>query len=576
MNHVPEEPERSPGVLMDPACVDAESIRLVFHNDDDTPVGFVVRLLREVFGKQQRDASALAEFVWQHGKAVCGPYPPSVAKALIEEAQNRIRAGGFPLLITSEAASKADTAELSDVQFEYACDALAWHFADFLPGELATTVRHLPAYMRADVQVAIDKLFADPIRFFGAYERHWDEALSFARMKRRGSDAISLVPPQFDEIDTGEMAPVKCLRNGLWLCQASEFPYAVVLSQDREFDAGARIRIEIIVPARDTGDSFVQCCFDELERTVHSTCCYRGKILSLDGGADCPGHVRGVTVHRLAKVKREDVILPERALKLLDRSVLDFVDARDALRRLGQSTRKGILLYGPPGTGKTHTIRYLATNLPGYTTLIITAEQVELLSAYMTLARLLQPTMVVIDDVDRIAGNRSIWAASEISLLKKLLNELDGLRDDADILFVLTTNRPDQLEVTLADCPGRINQAIELPLPDAASRGKLIRLYSGGLPLEAEIVAEAVRSTEGVSVIFIKELMRRITQSSIERDGGHSVSATDLHEALDDMLFAGGRLNAKLLGGPQTMVAGTRSGATGEIEPPRRSRKARH
>ena len=41
---------------------------------------------------------------------------------------------------------------------------------------------------------------------------------------------------------------------------------------------------------------------------------------------------------------------------------------RPKLRELGQSTRKGILLYGPPGTGKTHTIRYLANNLPDHTT----------------------------------------------------------------------------------------------------------------------------------------------------------------------------------------------------------------
>ena len=86
--------------------------------------------------------------------------------------------------------------------------------------------------------------------------------------------------------------------------------------------------------------------------------------------------------------------------------MLDFVGNRAALRRLGQSTRKGILLYGPPGTGKTHTIRYLATNLPGHTTLIIAAEQIGLLDAYMNLARLLQPTMVVIEDVDLIASDR--------------------------------------------------------------------------------------------------------------------------------------------------------------------------
>jgi AAA+ superfamily predicted ATPase len=44
--------------------------------------------------------------------------------------------------------------------------------------------------------------------------------------------------------------------------------------------------------------------------------------------------------------------------------------------------------------------------LPGHTTLIITAEQVALLGAYMNLARLLQPSMVVIEDVDLIARDR--------------------------------------------------------------------------------------------------------------------------------------------------------------------------
>lgn len=45
--------------------------------------------------------------------------------------------------------------------------------------------------------------------------------------------------------------------------------------------------------------------------------------------------------------------------------------------------------------------------------------------------------------------------------------------------------------------------------------------------------------------------MRRIAQSVIARDGGHSAISADIDEALDDMLFAGGRLNVKLLGGAQ-------------------------
>jgi ATP-dependent 26S proteasome regulatory subunit len=234
--------------------------------------------------------------------------------------------------------------------------------------------------------------------------------------------------------------------------------------------------------------------------------------------------------------------------------VLGFVESRDLLRGLSQSTRKGILLYGPPGTGKTHTIRYLATNLPGHTTLIITAEQIGLLGAYMNLARLLQPTMVVIEDVDLIARDRAdMGGPCEESLLNKLLNEMDGLKEDCDILFVLTTNRPEELEGALAGRPGRVDQAIEVPLPDEVGRGKLVRLYGKGLPLEQNVIDEAVRRTEGVSAAFIKELMRRVAQASLAREGGRNVTSADIEGAVNEMLFDGGRLNAKLLGGAQGM-----------------------
>ena len=541
---------------MDQLSSVATPVQLVIHNDETTPMEFVMQLFREVFGKRQQEAFALTLLIDQQDKAACGPYPPSVAQALFEAAQERIGRAGHALQITSEAAADASAFDPSELlQFEYGCEAIDWHFAEIPSDQLVTMVRRFPGHMRADVQAAIDKLFPSPIRFFGAYEEYRYEALTFARLKRRGRGAIPLAPPQYNEVDVGEARPVRCLHNGLWLCHDGDIRYAVVLSYDREYGSEPMLRVEIAVPVGVAGDTFAQRCFAALQQAVHAARSYRGKILSLDGDADYSGRSRGVTVHQLPAVDRDDVILPEPALRLLDRNVLRFVGTRDALRRLGQSTRKGILLYGPPGTGKTHTIRYLATNLPGHTTLLITAEQVGLLGPYMTLARLLQPTMVVIEDVDLIAGDRDDMGPCEESLLNKLLNEMDGLKEDADILFVLTTNRPEALEAALAGRPGRIDQAIEVPLPDATGRGKLIRLYGRGLPLDEPIVTEAVHRTEGVSAAFIKELMRRIAQSSLARDGGNSVTSDDIDEALDDMLFTGGRLNVKLLGGAQEMAA---------------------
>jgi ATP-dependent Clp protease adapter protein ClpS len=575
----------------------ATYLQLVFHNDEVTPEAFVVELLHSVFSKPLTAAIRFAAIVDRNGQAICGIYPRSVADGLLEAARERIRATGHPLRITSQPVAEGSdmlngqcklcgapssdnrlslkgmatlicddcvgeiSSNLPEITrhkpFDHACEALAWHFAGLPRDQLVATARQFPGHMRADVQAAVDRLFsASLIRFFGIHEQRRYETLDMAALTRDGRDAYAIAPVQYHDVDIGEGAPVKCLNNGLWLCRSDSLPYAVVLSAHREYGYESGTRIEIAVPLGAAGGEIVQRCFAELESAVNAARCYRGKILSLDGDADYRGRAKGIMVHKLPPVRREDVILPEATLKLLDRNILNFVGSRAQLRRLGQSTRKGILLYGPPGTGKTHTIRYLASNLPGHTTLIITAAQVALLAQYMNLARLLQPTMVVIEDVDLIARDRDNMGPCEESLLNDLLNQMDGLKEDADILFVLTTNRPEQLEGALASRPGRIDQAIEVPLPDDIGRKKLVQLYGAGIPLGDAVVNEATQRTKGVTAAFIKELMRRIAQASIARDGGTTVEADDIGEALDDMLFAGGKLNVRLLGGAHEAVDG--------------------
>ena len=182
---------------------------------------------------------------------------------------------------------------------------------------------------------------------------------------------------------------------------------------------------------------------------------------------------------------------------------------RDGIRKLGLSAKKGLLFYSPPGTGKTHTLYYLAGTLPGHTTLVITADQVVLLEHYFKLAGFLQPSIIVVEDVDLIARERTqLRGSGQEMFLNKLLNEMDGLREDAEIIFILTTNRLDQLEPALASRPGRIDQAIEFPLPDDIGRAKLARLYGRGLELDDDIVGTIVSKSKGVSAAFIKELMR--------------------------------------------------------------------
>lgn len=106
----------------------------------------------------------------------------------------------------------------------------------------------------------------------------------------------------------------------------------------------------------------------------------------------------------------------------------------------------------------------------------------------------------------------------------------------------------------LANRPGCIDQAIEVPVPDAPSRKKLVRLYARGMKLSDELAAEAAKRTEGVGAALIKEPTRRTTQGAIarwQRGAKETVelSEADLPWALGDMLFNDGALNMKLLGG---------------------------
>jgi ATP-dependent 26S proteasome regulatory subunit len=195
-------------------------------------------------------------------------------------------------------------------------------------------------------------------------------------------------------------------------------------------------------------------------------------------------------------------------------------------------------MYGPPGTGKTHTIRYLASSLKGHTVLLATAEQVGNIAQYIALARLLQPSIVVIEDVDLIAREREGGEVGREALLNRLLNEMDGLCSDAEILFLLTTNRPESLEGALAARPGRVDQAIEFPLPDELGRRKLVRLYAAGALISDEVVNHAARSTEGVSAAFIKELMRRSIQFNLEcrtDDAPIRILQNDIDQAVEEL-----------------------------------------
>jgi hypothetical protein len=86
-------------------------------------------------------------------------------------------------------------------------------------------------------------------------------------------------------------------------------------------------------------------------------------------------------------------------------------------------------------------------------------------------------------------------------------------------------------------------------LPDEGHRVRLLRLYGRSLPIDQPLLADLARRTHGATPAFIKEFMRRIAQNYLEAGSSGRVTPAMTQEALHDMLFAGGQLNKKLLGG---------------------------
>jgi ATP-dependent 26S proteasome regulatory subunit len=239
-------------------------------------------------------------------------------------------------------------------------------------------------------------------------------------------------------------------------------------------------------------------------------------------------------------IGRDAVVLPASVLDRVERHALAVAGHRDALLAAGQHLKRGLLLYGPPGTGKTHTTRYLLGQMDGYTRLVLTGRSLVAVGAVTDLARALQPAVVVLEDVDLVAEERSLGPASS-PVLFDLLDAMDGAAPDADLLFLLTTNRADLLEPALAARPGRVDVAVEIALPDGPARKRLLTLYGRNVPLEltGEDVDLAVERTEGTTASFLKELIRRAVLESLHDDPAlTAVTGAHLARALDDLLDA--------------------------------------
>jgi hypothetical protein len=418
------------------------------------------------------------------------------------------------------------------------------------PADLPVVEQQFGLHDRPNLHLAVEEMLSAPgrsARLVGVLDLEGYHSPSLARLSReRSVRYFDEGPVEYADVPLPGGRHLACVKTGLYLVREEDGPLAVLVTTAKHAHPPA-IQIEVMAGEREHAERFLR----QLQGLTSQGKAYRGHVLSLE--RDCFGAIT-INSHRLPAIRRDEVILPEPLLRRIERHTLSFSKHAERLREAGRHLKRGVLLYGPPGTGKTLTAMFLAAQMPGRTVLLLTGAGMGSIEMACRLARVLEPSTVILEDVDLIGTERDNQQVDANALLFELLNQMDGLAEDVDVLFVLTTNRPDVLEPALAARPGRVDQAIEVPPPDAECRRRLFELYSRGLQVEVADWGRLIERTAGVSGAFIRELLRKAAVFAAEEDGSAPLVVRDRHldEGLTELLVEGGPLTKSLLGAAGT------------------------
>ena len=414
-----------------------------------------------------------------------------------------------------------------------------------VPAEtLSVVVEEIPPHRFVDADILMAELAAESgdvrlVGIGGGDQRH-HQSLSDMLQQSQFFPQFPLSQPDYKNLAVGPDDQRQVVAMGLWLFGHGGRPVAVCQRDANPRFGRQTASLEVL--AGDTGSAAE--FLSEFRRRMQHRSVLKGQIISLVMGEYGPS-AAGVTFHARPSLAASEVILPEGLLQKVSGHALGIAEHRESLSHYGQHLKRGILLYGKPGTGKTHTVRYLLSQSAGTTAILLSGGSLARISEAATMARALQPSIVVLEDCDLIAEDRSFGHGPQ-PLLFEVLDAMDGLDRDADVAFVLTTNRVDMLERALAQRPGRVDLAVEIPLPALRERISLVKLYARGIPFSSDAVEGAASRTEGTTASFARELVRRaVVAAALEE-----VSVDDRHlsTAVDVLMDDGEALTRSLLG----------------------------
>jgi cell division protease FtsH len=233
--------------------------------------------------------------------------------------------------------------------------------------------------------------------------------------------------------------------------------------------------------------------------------------------------------------------------KLELNEVVDFLKNADRFTAIGAKIPKGVLLVGPPGTGKTLLARAVAgeAGVPFFS--ISGSEFVEMFVGVgasrvrdlFEQAKTNAPCIVFIDEIDAVGRQRGAGLGGgndeREQTLNQLLTEMDGFEDNAGIIIIAATNRPDVLDAALLR-PGRFDRQVVVDRPDYAGRSEILRVHARGKTLSKDVDLDKIaRRTPGFTGADLSNLLNEAAILAARRNLTE-ISMDEVNDAIDRVL----------------------------------------